>query len=78
MQKIMARKLVCLCNFIEEKEITGVLKKGAASTKEIQDVTGAGTSCGRCIPEIDQMVEKWEKEKPKEQQKKLNFGFETH
>ena len=71
----MARNLVCLCNFIDEKEIVAALKKGAVSTKEIQTITGAGTSCGRCIPEIDQMVEKWEKEKPKEQQKKLNFGF---
>ncbi len=71
----MARKLVCLCNFIEEKEIVGILKKGAISTKDIHNVTGAGTSCGRCIPEIDQIVAAWEKEKPKEQQKKLNFGF---
>jgi nitrite reductase (NADH) large subunit len=71
----MRRKIVCLCNFIEEKEIAAVLNKGVSSTKEIQNITGAGTSCGRCIPEIDQMVESGEKEKPKEQQKKLNFGF---
>lgn len=71
----MDKKLVCLCNFIEEKEIIAAFKKGAVTTKDIQNITGAGTSCGRCIPEIDQLVEKWEKEKPKEQQKKLNFGF---
>lgn len=72
----MGRKLVCLCNFIEEKELVAALKKGGAdSTKDIQNITGAGTSCGRCLPEIDQLVEDYQKEKPKEQQKKLNFGF---
>jgi bacterioferritin-associated ferredoxin len=71
----MGRKLVCLCNFIEEKEIVAALKKGASSTKDIQRITGAGTSCGRCLTEIDQLVEDWQKEKPKEQQKKLDFGF---
>jgi bacterioferritin-associated ferredoxin len=71
----MGRKLVCLCNFIEEKEIVAALKKGACSAKDIQQFTGAGTSCGRCLTEIDQLVERWQKEKPKEQQKKLNFGF---
>jgi len=71
----MGRKLVCLCNFIEEKEIIAVMKKGATATKEIQNITGAGTSCGRCLPEIDQIIREWEKEKPKVQQKKLNFGF---
>lgn len=71
----MGRKLVCLCNFIEEKEIIAAFKKGAVSTKDIQNITGAGTSCGRCLPEIDRLVEDLQKEKPKEQQKKLNFGF---
>ena len=71
----MAKRLVCLCNFIEEKEILSALKKGAESTKQIQQITGAGTSCGRCLPEIDQHLKTFEKEKPKEPQQKLDFGF---
>lgn len=70
----MAR-LVCLCNFVDEKEILSVLKKGAVSTKEIQQHTSAGTSCGRCLPEIDDLVSSYKKEKPKGPQKKLDFGF---
>ena len=70
----MAR-IVCLCSLVDKKEIETALKKGATSTKEIQQVTRAGTSCGRCLPEIDQIVEDFLKEKPEEQQKKLNFGF---
>lgn len=70
----MAR-IVCLCNLTDKKEIENVLKKGAGSTKEIQQLTRAGTSCGRCLPEIDQIVADYLKKKTEEQQKKLNFGF---
>lgn len=70
----MAR-IVCLCNLIDKKEIETFLKKGASSTRDIQDLTRAGTSCGRCLPEIDQIVEDFKKQKPEEQQKKLNLGF---
>ena len=70
----MAR-IVCLCNLTDKKEIETSLKKGVGSTKEIQQLTRAGTSCGRCLPEIDQIVGDYLKEKPEEQQKKLNFGF---
>lgn len=71
----MAGRLVCLCNLIDEDEIRLYLKKGAKSTSDIQYFTRAGTSCGRCLPEIDQIVADYQKEKPKGQQKKLDFGF---
>jgi bacterioferritin-associated ferredoxin len=31
--------MVCLCNLVDEKEILSWLKKGANSTKEIQQFT---------------------------------------
>ena len=71
----MSNRLVCICNFVDEKEILSVLKQGAVSTRDIQNLTGAGTNCGRCLPEIDEIVSKYLNEKPKDQQKKLNFGF---
>lgn len=71
----MGRRLVCICNLVEEKEIVSLLEKGASSTKNIQDLSRAGTSCGRCLPEIDQIVERFEKEKPKDPQQKLDFGL---
>ncbi len=70
----MSRRLVCLCNFIEEKEIKSVLKKGAESARDIQFQTRAGTSCGRCLPLIDDLVESFKKEKSKGQQQRLDFG----
>jgi bacterioferritin-associated ferredoxin len=68
-------KLVCLCNFVEEKEIVSVLKKGATSASDIKQFTGAGRSCGRCLSEIEQLVELYQKKKPKDLQEKLDFGF---
>lgn len=53
----MNNRLVCLCNFVTESEIREILKKGVNSTSEIQEVTRAGTTCGKCLPEIDQLVE---------------------
>jgi len=71
----MARRLVCICNLIDQNEIETLLKKGAESTSDIQKFTRAGTSCGRCLPEIDELVEASKKEKPEDQQKRLELGF---
>ena len=71
----MAKRLVCICNLVLEEEIKSVLRKGASSTTEIQQLTRAGTTCGRCLPEIDQLVENYKKTKPKDPQNKLDFGL---
>ncbi len=62
---------------MDEKEIKSLLQKGAKSTKEIQFLTRAGTSCGRCLPLIDELVDSFKKTKPKDQQNKLDFGFDV-
>lgn len=64
-----------MCNFVEEREIKSLLKKGADSTKQIQNLTRAGTTCGRCLPLIDELVSNYLKQKSKDQQKRLDFGF---
>ena len=71
----MSNRLICICNFVDEREIKSLLKKGAGSTKEIQLLTRAGTSCGRCLPLIDELVDVHLNLKPKEQQGKLNLGL---
>ncbi|HSM46957.1 MAG TPA: (2Fe-2S)-binding protein [Draconibacterium sp.] len=70
----MSNRLICICNFVDEKEIRLLLKKGAESTKDIQNLTRAGTSCGRCLPLIDELVAQHQKGKPKVRQEKLGFG----
>lgn len=71
----MAKRLVCMCNFVDEAEIKKLLEKGADSTSQIQMLTRAGTSCGRCLPLVDGLVEEHKKTKPKPQQGKLRLGF---
>lgn len=72
----MSNRLICICNFVDEREIKSLLNKGAKSTKEIQFLTRAGTSCGRCLPLIDELVDSFQKAKSKDQQSKIDFGFE--
>ncbi len=64
-----------MCNFVEEKEISLLLNRGAVSTKDIQYLTRAGTSCGRCLPLIDELVQSATNTKSKGQQGKLDFGL---
>jgi nitrite reductase (NADH) large subunit len=59
---------------VDESEILLYLKKGASSTVDIQEFTRAGTSCGRCLPEIDQLVADFNKKKPGDVQGKLFPG----
>jgi bacterioferritin-associated ferredoxin len=56
-----------------EKEIIEALKKGARSTTEIQKLTRAGTSCGRCLPIIDALVEEFIGNLPIDPQQTINF-----
>lgn len=71
----MGNKLICLCNLVDENEVLSFFKKGAETAEDIQNHTRAGTSCGRCLTEIDKMVEDFKKNKPKDQQKKLDLGL---
>jgi bacterioferritin-associated ferredoxin len=69
----MSKRLVCICNMVLEKEIIEALKKGARSTTEIQKQTRAGTSCGRCLPIIDGLVEEFLENLPDDPQQTINF-----
>lgn len=71
----MKSRIVCICNFVTEKEISDLLKKGATSPDEIKEMTKAGSACGRCLPEIIALIEKYQlvNKLKIESQGKLNF-----
>lgn len=69
----MSKRLVCLCNMVNEKEIQAALIKGARSTSDIQKMTRAGTSCGRCLAWIDSIVAEFLDNLPDDLQQRLNF-----
>lgn len=67
------KQLVCLCNHVSALEIKKKLRAGALSTAEIQQFTTAGTSCGRCVREIEAIVKKHLEEHGKDPQFRINF-----
>ncbi len=67
------KMIVCHCNGVTEKEIVRMIKrKGATKLEHIQKLTGAGTNCGKCIPVIDDLLEK---HKPEKADPQLTFDF---
>jgi bacterioferritin-associated ferredoxin len=58
---------------VTEKEIHAALVKGARTTSEIQKITRAGTSCGRCLMWIDSIVEEFLINLPNESQQRIDF-----
>jgi len=67
------KRLVCLCNHVSAPEIKKMLRAGALTTAEIQKFTTAGTGCGRCVSEIDAIVEKYRRETNKDPQFRIIF-----
>jgi bacterioferritin-associated ferredoxin len=59
---------------VTENEILVALRKGALSTVDIQKVTKAGTSCGKCLMTIDRIVEVFIEQQPVDPQQRIDFG----
>ncbi len=59
---------------VSEKEILDELKKGARTTAEIQKATTAGTTCGKCLTAIDEIVADFNSKRPDDPQQSLKFG----
>lgn len=54
----MENNIVCYCLNISEADIVKAVNEGATTLEEVQDVTGAGTACGSCIAEIEEIIAK--------------------
>lgn len=67
------KRMVCLCNMVSAQEIIKIIHAGAITTADIQKYTAAGTSCGRCKPEIDAIVEKYRTKSVKDPQLRISF-----
>lgn len=70
---MVKNKLVCICNSVTEREIIRFLRKGALTTSEIQKFTSAGKNCGRCLAEIDKIIETHSKSLKRNPQQKIEF-----
>ena len=52
----MKGEVICYCYGITKEEIVDAIKNGATTLEEIQDITGAGTACGRCNGAIENIL----------------------
>ncbi|MGN0353415.1 MAG: (2Fe-2S)-binding protein [Roseburia sp.] len=50
-------ELACPCMNITVGAVKAAIASGATTVKEIQDKTGAGTICGACIYDIQDLIE---------------------
>ncbi|MEX2234509.1 MAG: molybdopterin-dependent oxidoreductase [Cyclobacteriaceae bacterium] len=49
-------KLVCSCNLVGEGNLQQLIGKGHRNLSELCELSGAGSGCGSCKPEIQQML----------------------
>ncbi len=49
--------IACRCKNILMDEVIAAVKGGADSIEQIQELTGAGTVCTRCLPILENVLE---------------------
>lgn len=55
----MEDNIICNCMDVSEHEIVDAIKnKEAISVQDIMDITGAGTGCGSCIDDLDEILKR--------------------
>ena len=47
---------ICLCKEVLKEEVEEAAKHGCFTVEDIQQRLDAGTSCGNCIPEIQEII----------------------
>jgi ferredoxin-nitrate reductase len=52
-------KLVCSCNNVGSENIRKKIEGGCTNMKELCSVTGAGTGCGSCRPEVRRLLKEY-------------------
>jgi bacterioferritin-associated ferredoxin len=67
------KQMVCLCNHISAIEIRKILRTRPITLSDVQNFTSAGTSCGRCVREIEAIIEKHNKVTKKDPQLRIDF-----
>lgn len=62
---------VCICKNVSDSQVRAAIEKGATSVEAVGRATRAGTCCGACHDEIDELIARHAKETPTE---RVPFG----
>lgn len=52
-------KIVCTCLNITNGMIKEAIENGAKTLEEVQELTGAGTVCGVCLDDIQNLIDEF-------------------
>ncbi|MEW2608720.1 (2Fe-2S)-binding protein [Streptomyces sp. NPDC047880] len=48
--------LICLCARVPESEIMAAIRAGHRDAAAVRDETGAGSGCGDCVVEVEDLI----------------------
>lgn len=57
----MEDKKVCFCKQVNYSDIKEAISKGATNVDDVKKSTGAGSVCGRCCSNIEEIIESEQK-----------------
>ena len=47
---------ICICKAVTDEEIRKCITRGAKTVEDVQEKTKAGTQCGGCIEEVQEVL----------------------
>lgn len=56
-------KVVCYCQNVTNGMVKDAVFAGASTLEEVQESTGAGTVCGACIDNVQNLIDQFVKER---------------
>jgi bacterioferritin-associated ferredoxin len=51
---------VCFCAGVTAGDIKAAVEEGNTSLEDVQQATGAGTHCGRCVEKLKELIEQFQ------------------
>lgn len=49
---------ICVCNGINERQVSAAIDGGAAKVSEIYRANGCAPRCGQCVPQMRQALDR--------------------
>ena len=51
-------KIICSCKKVTKGDILKAMKDGAKNYKDVKEITGAGSKCGKCKDDVKTFMKK--------------------